>query len=473
MTDRCDLIVIGAGPAGMSAAITATGLGLSVVVFDEQTEPGGQIYRGLERLAGSDGKRQRVAALGDSYGRGIDLLRGFRACGAEFRSNTTVWQIDGADVYSTSASGTSTTTSGKQIVIATGAVERATPFPGWTLPGVMTCGAAQILLKTAGMVPEGRVVLAGSGPLLFMLAWQLLNLGVKVGTILETTSHKNYAKTLIRSIGAVRYQKYLRLGFAILGDLRGADIPIVGDVSDLRVHGEDRATEISYRHNKVAAREHINWLFVHEGVVPNLNLWLSTRAGMAWNNAQRSFQPRRGRWGDLSIPTMFAIGDCAHIGGADAAATEGQIAAFAAAANLNRISASERDRLVRPQRRVLRRERAARAFLDRLYEPAAAVRAPRDEATIICRCEEVTTGELREAVALGCTGPNQLKAFTRCGMGPCQGRLCGPTVVETIADARGLSPEQIGYYRVRPPIKPVTVGDIARSATASAAVGRP
>ncbi len=470
MTDRTDLIIVGAGPAGMSAATAAAELGLAVVVFDQQAAPGGQIYRGLERLAAE--RPHRIAALGADYAEGAELVRAFRASDADFRPQSTVWQIDGSKVFARCPSGL-VAIAAPSILIATGAVERATPFPGWTLPGVMTCGGAQILLKSASAVPEGRVVLAGSGPLLFMLAWQLHTVGVQVAKILETTSHRNYARTLVRSLSALRHQKYLRRGFSLLGDLRGAGIAIVGDVSDLQAHGDERVREISYRQRREPQRETCDWLLVHEGIAPNLNLWLSLRADVEWHSLQRSFQPRRGPWGGLSLPMVYAVGDCAHIGGAAAATFEGRLAALAIACEAGKLSADERDRRARALRRELRRERRSRAFLDRLYEPAAWVRVPREDATIICRCEEVAAGEVREAVALGCLGPNQLKAYTRCGMGPCQGRLCGLTVVETIAAARETSPADVGYYRIRAPVTPLTVGDIARSTEGDDVVVRP
>jgi bacterioferritin-associated ferredoxin len=118
---------------------------------------------------------------------------------------------------------------------------------------------------------------------------------------------------------------------------------------------------------------------------------------------------------------------------------------------------------------LLRRYRRGRAFLDLLYQPAPNFRRPRGE-TIVCRCEEVTARQVVETVALGCPGPNQMKAFVRCGMGPCQGRFCGLTVTELLAQARGRSCAEIGYYRLRPPVKPITLGEIAGLPTNEAAV---
>ena len=105
---------------------------------------------------------------------------------------------------------------------------------------------------------------------------------------------------------------------------------------------------------------------------------------------------------------------------------------------------------------------AARPFLDALYSPDCALLAPRAADTIVCRCEEITAGEIRRLVTeQGCPGPNQMKSFTRCGMGPCQGRLCGLTVVELIAECRGVPVSEVGYYRIRSPVTPLTLGEIA------------
>ena len=154
-------------------------------------------------------------------------------------------------------------------------------------------------------------------------------------------------------------------------------------------------------------------------------------------------------------------GDCDGISGAPAAAHLGRLAALEAAYRLGRLDRSQRDRRAAVERAALARHLRIRRFLEVLFQPAPAVRVPEDDSTVVCRCEEVTAGELRRVIALGCPGPNQAKAFTRCGMGPCQGRMCGLTVSELMAAARGVSVPEIGHYRVRPPIKPVTVGEIA------------
>ena len=165
-------------------------------------------------------------------------------------------------------------------------------------------------------------------------------------------------------------------------------------------------------------------------------------------------------WGGSEVPGIALAGDGGGIVGAKAAAAQGRIAALGALYRLGLLTAGQRDAAAAGPLRVLRRELAPRPFLDRLYRPDPAYLRPADE-TLVCRCEEVTAGQIRGYAALGCLGPNQAKAFGRSGMGPCQGRVCGLLVSELIAEARGVTPVEVGYYRIRAPIKPVTLGELA------------
>jgi len=133
-----------------------------------------------------------------------------------------------------------------------------------------------------------------------------------------------------------------------------------------------------------------------------------------------------------------------------------------AAVDLGKVGAEQAEERTRDAKTALNKQRAARPFLDHLYRPEQRWIAPPEPDTIVCRCEEVRAGEIRRLVTeQNCPGPNQLKSFVRCGMGPCQGRLCGLTAVEMIAESRGVPVSEVGYYRIRPPIKPVTIGDLA------------
>jgi thioredoxin reductase len=168
-----DIIIIGAGPAGLSAAVTASEYGLDVLVLDEQLSLGGQLYRNIERAS-----KDKTKILGPDYGQGLFLAEKFRKSKADYMGNAIVWRIDPNGNICFSTKGTSFEINAKNIIIATGAMERPVPFPGWTLPGVMGAGAVDANFKSSSIIPNGPVVLAGSGPLLLSTAGHLASLGI-------------------------------------------------------------------------------------------------------------------------------------------------------------------------------------------------------------------------------------------------------------------------------------------------------
>jgi hypothetical protein len=182
MNTHRDIIIIGAGPAGLSAAFTAAGYGLDVLVVDEQPSPGGQIYRNIERAS-----EHTMTILGMDYGQGLALIERFRASQAEYLGNAIVWRIDPSGNICFSRKGQSMEINARHILIATGAMERPVPFAGWTLPGVMSVGAVDANFKSSNLLPRGPVVLAGSGPLLLSTAGHLVSCGVAVTAVLDTT----------------------------------------------------------------------------------------------------------------------------------------------------------------------------------------------------------------------------------------------------------------------------------------------
>jgi bacterioferritin-associated ferredoxin len=238
-------------------------------------------------------------------------------------------------------------------------------------------------------------------------------------------------------------------------------VKVVPGVTELEVEGEaPLRVRWTCAGGTVGAIE-ADHVLLHQGVVPNINLAAAAGCALAWNEAQVCWQPETDALGNTSLPGIAMAGDGAGIGGAEIAAMRGRIAALAAAEALGKISHEDCARLVAKERSAMRRFERGRAFLDALYRPARTFRLGAPEA-MACRCEEVSVARVRETVAaLKVQGPNQLKAFLRCGMGPCQGRFCGLTVSEIIADVRGVSPAEVGYYRLRPPVKPITLAELA------------
>lgn len=452
--EHYDLAIVGAGPAGMAAADVAASLELSTVVLDEQPSCGGQIYRGIAEAAPAT-----RAALGPDYEAGQLLADAMARSQAHYFAQANVFNIDPMGEIAVSIRGTVHTLSAKRIVVATGAQERPFPIEGWTLPGVMTAGAAQILLKQADLVPQGRVVLVGTGPLLWLLAAQILRAGSKIEVILETTPRANWKDALAHLPGFLA-SAYVLKGLALLAEVRRR-VRVVADVRALRVIGSEQVEAVAYRRADGVERiVPLDLLLLHQGVVPNLHLADALGCKIEWNDEQVLFQPVVDEWGASSVGNVAVTGDGAGIGGASAAAHRGRLAALDAAFRLGRIDQTKRDALGRTSLKALARDLRARRFLDALYKPARQFRTAEGK-TIVCRCEEVPAWRINEVIASNALGPNQMKFFVRCGMGPCQGRLCGLTVTEMFAAARDASPGEIGHYRLRTPIKPVTVAEMA------------
>jgi NADPH-dependent 2,4-dienoyl-CoA reductase/sulfur reductase-like enzyme len=439
-----ELLILGAGPAGMAAAAEARAQGLSVLLLDENAGPGGQVHRAIERRAAKDEQDRDGAALAASL----------RASGAELRFGATLWAIEpGGKAFWSEAGAARSATAGR-ILLAAGATERALPLPGWTLPGVMSIGAAQIALKTAGLRPEGRTWLVGQGPLLWLYAKQAIEAGGQLAGIADL-SHGVPPEALRHLPRALMAPGYLLQGLAWQRVAKRAGVPVI-QAESVAIEGEGRAERLVLDGTAHPA----DLVLLHDGVVPNTQV---TRAipGCAheWDAVQRCWRPVLDEWGNSTTEGVMVAGDGGGIGGARAAALAGRIAALEAARALGHLSAERRDVAAAPWRRALARERAPRAFLDALFPP----RDPAliEDATLLCRCEEVSAGRLREAVTLGCLGANQAKSFTRAGMGPCQGRVCGPLVHGVIAAARGVDPAQVEPLRTRFPTKPLTLGELA------------
>jgi NADPH-dependent 2,4-dienoyl-CoA reductase/sulfur reductase-like enzyme len=452
-----DLLIVGAGPAGMAAAVAARRHGLTILVVDDQPAPGGQIWRAVETVAATP----RGARLGAAYRSGAERAAAFRACGATYEPRSQLWHIETGFRAFLTREGQARVVAAKAVILATGAQERPVPFPGWTLPGVLTVGAAQILLKTANEVPEKPVWIAGSGPLPLLYITQLLAAGGKIAGFLDTTPAGRMGAALPHLPRALSSLGDLAKGLAWTLALKRARVPVIRHVTELVAAGEGKLQTLRYRteHGREdsAAAE---VLLVHEGVVPGIHASLALGCAVEWHAIQQCYVPKLDAWGESSQPGVFVAGDGAGIGGAKAAELRGQLAGLKAAVKVGCLGKAAAEDEARPLRRRLARALALRPFLDTLFAPRPQLFAPAD-ATIVCRCEEITAGDIRSRAALGRPGPNQLKAFTRAGMGPCQGRQCGYPVMHIVAAAQQRPVGDVGFYRIRPPLKPVTLGELA------------
>lgn len=454
MQEHWDIIIIGAGPAGMSAAIAASRNNASVLVVDRSPNIGGQIYRNIENVS-SD----LQAFFGKEFSKGMRLAQEFRACPASVCSDTTVWGIDTGVVY-VSRNGVSSALHADTIIIATGALERPAPVTGWNLPGVMGAGAADLLLKNSGVVPDGPVVLCGNGPLLLQSAVHLTKLGVEVSGMLCTSSSQNFLRASLRFPLALSRPLYFAKGAGMMGSIIRARIPHFSGVSNIVISQGTDELGISFTSKGQNKQLSVATVLLHEGVIPDTRL--SRLAGCIhdWNPLLRCWTPRTTQWGESSQAGVRIVGDGAGVLGAEAAAALGTLAALDVCHKATFITRNERDEQAEHANRLLTRVRFAQPLLDQYFCPSPSALSPSDD-TIVCRCEELTAGTLREYIRNGSLTPDGVKAQSRSGMGQCQGRMCEHAILELIAEERGVDHDLITPLKIQAPIFPIPLGELS------------
>lgn len=452
----CDVVIVGAGPAGMAAATLAAKLGLDAVLLDAHAAPGGQVYRDL---AGASSERR--AALGQDYDRGIAAIAALDQSAVRYVARASVCgvaNVGQAFELCIAVDAHARILKAGCVILAVGALERPLQIEGWTLRGVTSAGATQHQLQTSALPAGGPTVLAGCGPLLYLVARQLCESGANVVAILDTLSVARFVRALPSAIDFLRSPYYAR-GAKLLKDVNEI-VPIYHDVIELVALGNEKLVSVRFTANKRTATLIADQLVLHQGIVPEIHLADSLGCEMEWDTSVACWKPHVDAWGASSIAGVFIAGDGAGIAGAAAAEQRGALAALGVATTLGRIDESRRDAAAAVHRQALAQSLRGRRFLDTVYRPPERLRVPRGD-TIVCRCENVTAREVTAAVREGCTGPNQVQAFLRCGIGLCQGRDCGLAVTEIIARERGVPPSKIGRFRARFPAHPLTLGQLA------------
>lgn len=453
-----DVCIIGAGPAGMAAAIDCAKAGASVVLLDEQARPGGQIYRAIQANGHPLGD-----IFGPDYLHGATLVEALGAAKLQHITEATIWRVDQDKTVFWSRRGKADQLKAQRIILATGALERSFPFPGWTLPGVMAAGASQILLKTAGIAPKDAVMV-GTGPLLYLLTAQLINAGAKPVAIVDTQAPKQYLQASRYLANALKGHKYITKGLKLLRQIRKAGVAHYTHASDICAHaqgdGNDKVEQLSFRSGGKEVTLPASTVLSHIGVIPNVQLTRAMGLEHDWDQVQRCWRPKLDEYYNTSLSGVAVAGDNSGIGGAMVAEYQGHLVAAEALYALGKITEEQRHKRTQAFGAKIIHESAIRPFLDTLYAPPQQALTPPDR-TIVCRCEEVTAGEIRHYARNRSNGINQIKTYTRCGMGPCQGRYCGQTVAEIIADETRTKIADVGYYRIRHPIKPLKLGELA------------
>jgi len=441
------VVIVGAGPAGLSAARHLVAAGLRPVVFEEAVRPGGQ---GTRRLAPATAAHR--ARLFRDAAPGIATRESAEdavLAQCDFRPRTLVWGCDGHQLQLLGPGGYGQQNFG-QLLLAVGATDRLMPLPGWTLPGVFTLGGAQVALKQHGSFIGERVVFAGSSPLMYLAAAQYLRLGHRSLTILDTTP---FARKLM-SFPAMLWNapRTALQGLGLIAELRRNGVKLLSGVTLQEIEGADRVEALRYVTGAGReARIETDAVALGYGLRPETQLAELAGAAFDFDTAHRQWFVRTdesGRAGDR----LWIVGDGARIAGAKAADIAGSLAAHSMLDAMG-LPASDQSTAAAQRRRLKSQRRFQDAMTGAFRWSARRVDALPDE-TILCRCERISVGEVRRAIAdpLGPVEINRVKSITRCGMGRCQGRFCGPALAELVAGATG---GPVGRLRAQAPIRPI------------------
>ncbi len=472
-----EITIVGAGPAGLEAAIAAAEAGADVVLVDEAPQPGGQYFRQPSPAHQPDTdepdptRQQAEALFARLEQTGVRLLPETLVWGAFPAPDDGDWllMLHGQAGYRQIQS--------PAVILAPGAFDRPVAFPGWTLPGVMTAGGVQNLLKVHHALPGRRFVLAGAGPLQLTLAAQLMQAGAEVIAVLEAAQPFGWRG--LKHAGALLGQwSRLTEGRDYLRVLRDAGVSYRTGWGVVAAHGESEVEEVEIAqlagdwHPLPGTQETLaaDTLVLGYGFIPATQL--SRLLG-----CQHHFRPKMGGWVPLrddqmqtSLPGVFAVGDCAGSGGAGLARVEGRIAGLAAARQVGRLDVAAARQAIDSAQSDLLRERRFAQMMGDLFTPGPGLYALPDDSTLICRCEEVTLADIHAALAVGAESVNEVKGLTRCGMGNCQGRTCGDLLARIIATENNRNSdyakniEAAGQFTVRAPLHPLPLSILARAA---------
>ncbi|CAN7405490.1 FAD-dependent oxidoreductase [Mesorhizobium sp. LjRoot246] len=445
------VVIVGAGPAGIRAAAALVDAGLHPVVIDEGQRAGGQIYRRPpdefvrtpEQLYGSEAAKARA----------LHALFDRLAADGRFthRAGSSVIAVQEGQLHVLGEGGLQLV-SYDRLILATGASDRVAPVPGWQCAGVYSLGAAQIALKAQGVALGQRIVLIGSGPLLTLVGVQLVKAGADVAAVLDTSPWHQQMRGLWDL--AARPLVPLR-GLALRAKLGSR---YHAGVSLERIEADGQGVTAMCWRDAGGRQHHTPCDTIGMGWHLRAETHLADLAGcaFAYDEQWRQWLPKTDEMGRAGNGVYLA-GDGVRLLGADGAEIAGRLAAAACLADLGFPVPSTAADL----RKLARLERFARGLACAFPWPAEIVRALPDEA-IVCRCENVTAGAVRQGADFGGGEANRLKALSRVGMGRCQGRYCQLAAVELAAAQAGCAPDAIGRFRGQAPVRPAPVGAFLR-----------
>jgi thioredoxin reductase len=463
-SEQYDVLVIGGGPAGLAAGAVVADAGLSVAVVDERVTLGGQIYKQF----GPGFEVRDAAHLGRDYLRGRALIEAIERSAAQLLLRTSAVAISGDEIMLVEEGARARPVTARRILLAPGAHDRPVVFPGWTLPGVITAGGAQALVKTQRILPGREIVFAGSGPLALAFPAQLRSYGANVTLVLEAGPPPGPRDLLRMAAAAPGNSELLRDAASYRATLLRSRTPLRYRRIVVRAEGAERVEAV------VHARVDADWrvipgsearvaadaLCVGYGFFPSVELPRLAGCELGYDENAGGPIVVRDPWMRTTVPGVFAAGDGAGVAGSQVAIAEGRIAALAMALDLGALSVEQVDARARPIRSAMRRKLAFAAALRRLHTIGPGIYELASDETVVCRCEEVTRAQLARAIE---SSPdiNVVKGLTRAGMGLCQGRNCQRQVAAMIARRHDRPLPSVPFATPRFPVRPVPIGALA------------
>lgn len=458
------VLVVGGGPGGLSAASVIAEHGVDVVVVDERSKLGGQFYKQPPPERAIDDSR-----IDSQYRAGRKLIVRAQEAGVTFLSGVTLWGAFAPERLAARSEDCDWVLRPGRLVLATGAHERPVPIPGWTLPGVMTTGAAQTLLRSSQVAPGERVILSGNGPLNMQVAAELVRAGVKVVALAEQADLR-WWRNLGNGAGMLASAPELvGKGFSYRTTLVRAGVPVIDRASVVEIRGDQRAeaavvARLDPAGNPLPGTERefaADAVCLGYGFIPANEISRALGCDHRYDPVTDTLLVVRTSTGRTSLDPVWVVGDAGGINGAYVATALGTIAGVDVLADLGLVLPDRLARALSPARKTLLRHRRFQRHLSGLYraEPLTTQLA-RDD-TLVCRCESVTLGELQEALVGGAMSAGAAKRLTRAGMGKCQGRYCSPSVLALATEASGVTPDEFSGFAPQAPIRPVAIGEVA------------
>jgi NADPH-dependent 2,4-dienoyl-CoA reductase/sulfur reductase-like enzyme len=455
-----ELLVVGAGPAGLSAAAAASESGVRVVLVDERARPGGQFYK-----QPSEGSEVEEAELDGQYRRGRELIRRVHASGAELLSGVQVWAATGPRELLALGTGRAFALRPERLVLAPGAYERGVPLPGWTLPGFLTTGAAQTLMRAYQVLPGRRVLVAGSGPLNIQVAAEIVRAGGEVAAVCELARFRRAGRAPALAQMAAASPALAAQGARYLGRLARAGVPVLAGHAVVRAEGDATVEQATVSRIDASGRPlpgserpyAVDAVCAGFGFLPSNELARTLGAKHVFDSGLGQLVAVVDDRGRSSLDGVWIVGDGAGTGGAHLAQATGFLAGVDAVRSLGRdlppgVAAREPS-----ARRALARSRRFQTALGRLFATPRLVDQLAGPDTLVCRCEGVTLQVVEASFEEGASALGAVKRVTRAGMGRCQGRYCAPVLAELFARRSGVPLTEEDWFAPAPPFKPIPV----------------